>query len=130
MGEGGMVRCELIDLLLSLMPKTPGSSFTCAPNLVQGQDKKSLTKYHPFPSIKQLSRFSQISLHTSSSALQTTFKKPIQTALISGRQLKDYVLSHPNGWEGTQQSQMRSAAILAGLIPGHTYWECETVICD
>lgn len=29
----------------------------------------------------------------------------------------DYVLSHPNGWEGTQQSQMRSAAILAGLIP-------------
>ena len=29
----------------------------------------------------------------------------------------DFVLSHPNGWEGTQQSQMRSAAILAKLIP-------------
>ncbi|KJA20620.1 hypothetical protein HYPSUDRAFT_141909 [Hypholoma sublateritium FD-334 SS-4] len=29
----------------------------------------------------------------------------------------DFVLSHPNGWEGTQQSQMRSAAILARLIP-------------
>ncbi len=28
-----------------------------------------------------------------------------------------FVLSHPNGWEGTQQSQMRTAAILAGLIP-------------
>ena len=29
----------------------------------------------------------------------------------------DYVLSHPNGWEGTQQSEMRRAAILAGLVP-------------
>lgn len=30
----------------------------------------------------------------------------------------DFVLSHPNGWEGSQQSQMREAAILARLIPG------------
>lgn len=29
----------------------------------------------------------------------------------------DYVLSHPNGWEGFQQAQMRKAAVLAGLIP-------------
>ncbi|KJA20619.1 hypothetical protein HYPSUDRAFT_42924 [Hypholoma sublateritium FD-334 SS-4] len=29
----------------------------------------------------------------------------------------DFVLSHPNGWEGKQQNQMRQAAILAGLIP-------------
>ncbi|KAF9047811.1 hypothetical protein BJ165DRAFT_1468259 [Panaeolus papilionaceus] len=27
-----------------------------------------------------------------------------------------YVLTHPNGWEGAQQSQMRQAAVLAGLI--------------
>lgn len=27
-----------------------------------------------------------------------------------------YVLSHPNGWEGREQSQMRRAAVLAGLI--------------
>jgi len=27
-----------------------------------------------------------------------------------------FVLSHPNGWEGFQQSQMRKAAVLAGLI--------------
>lgn len=27
------------------------------------------------------------------------------------------VLSHPNGWEGPQQSRMRRAAIYAGLIP-------------
>jgi hypothetical protein len=28
----------------------------------------------------------------------------------------DYVLSHPNGWEGQQQQQMRQAAHLAGFI--------------
>jgi len=32
----------------------------------------------------------------------------------------DFVLSHPNGWEGTQQSEMRRAAVLAGLIPDNT----------
>ena len=29
----------------------------------------------------------------------------------------DFVLSHPNGWEGTKQSEMRRAAVLAGLVP-------------
>ena len=29
----------------------------------------------------------------------------------------DFVLSHPNGWEGTQQSELRRAAVLAGLVP-------------
>jgi hypothetical protein len=29
----------------------------------------------------------------------------------------EYVLTHPNGWEGAQQGKMRRAAILAGLIP-------------
>lgn len=29
----------------------------------------------------------------------------------------EFVLTHPNGWEGFQQSQMRQAAIQAGLIP-------------
>ncbi|KAJ7490801.1 hypothetical protein FB451DRAFT_1513799 [Mycena latifolia] len=28
-----------------------------------------------------------------------------------------FVLMHPNGWEGEQQSQMRKAAIIAGLVP-------------
>jgi hypothetical protein len=28
-----------------------------------------------------------------------------------------YILSHPNGWEGTEQFQMRRAAVLAELIP-------------
>ena len=29
----------------------------------------------------------------------------------------DIVLSHPNGWEGKQQSQMRRAAVMGGLVP-------------
>ncbi|PFH47026.1 hypothetical protein AMATHDRAFT_153146 [Amanita thiersii Skay4041] len=28
-----------------------------------------------------------------------------------------YVLSHPNGWEGKQQAEMRHAAVVAGLVP-------------
>jgi hypothetical protein len=28
-----------------------------------------------------------------------------------------FVLTHPNGWEGAQQQQMRKAAVLGGLIP-------------
>lgn len=32
----------------------------------------------------------------------------------------DFVLSHPNGWEGTQQGEMRKAAILAKLVPDTT----------
>ncbi|KAI0628248.1 hypothetical protein C8Q77DRAFT_1149000 [Trametes polyzona] len=28
----------------------------------------------------------------------------------------DFVLSHPNGWEGAQQSKMREAAVKAGLV--------------
>lgn len=28
----------------------------------------------------------------------------------------EFVLSHPNGWEGKQQCEMRSAAIAAGLV--------------
>ncbi|PCH36688.1 hypothetical protein WOLCODRAFT_20691 [Wolfiporia cocos MD-104 SS10] len=29
----------------------------------------------------------------------------------------EFVLSHPNGWEGAQQAKMRRAAIQAGLVP-------------
>jgi hypothetical protein len=32
----------------------------------------------------------------------------------------EFVLTHPNGWEGEQQHKMRLAAIKAGLIPNTT----------
>ncbi|KAJ2917691.1 hypothetical protein MD484_g2693, partial [Candolleomyces efflorescens] len=50
----------------------------------------------------------------------------IQSAHPNGRDLWslasssdniDYVLSHPNGWEGYQQTQLRDALVLAGLVP-------------
>jgi hypothetical protein len=28
----------------------------------------------------------------------------------------EFILSHPNGWEGKQQSEMRRAAVSAGLV--------------
>ncbi|KAJ6626671.1 hypothetical protein B0H10DRAFT_1998098 [Mycena sp. CBHHK59/15] len=31
----------------------------------------------------------------------------------------EFILTHPNGWEGEQQSEMRKAAIVAGLIPNN-----------
>ena len=37
----------------------------------------------------------------------------------------EFVLTHPNGWEGSQQSMIRTAAVEAGLIPdnenGHSH---------
>ncbi|KAI0738324.1 hypothetical protein C8Q80DRAFT_1262843 [Daedaleopsis nitida] len=32
----------------------------------------------------------------------------------------EFVLSHPNGWEGAQQGKMREAAVMAGLVPNNT----------
>ena len=31
----------------------------------------------------------------------------------------EFVLSHPNGWEGLQQGKMRQAAVMAGLVPNN-----------
>jgi len=31
-----------------------------------------------------------------------------------------FILTHPNGWEGVQQTQMREAAVRAGLVPDTT----------
>ena len=51
-------------------------------------------------------------------------KTYIQETHASGRDMWtsfenniDFVLSHPNGWEGPQQAQIRRAAVLAGLVP-------------
>jgi hypothetical protein len=51
-------------------------------------------------------------------------KTYIQETHASGRDMWtsfenniDFVLSHPNGWEGPQQTQIRRAAVLAGLVP-------------
>ena len=47
--------------------------------------------------------------HANGSELWNTVKSDI-----------DFVLSQPNGWKGTQQNEMRRAAVLAGLVPDNT----------
>lgn len=56
--------------------------------------------------------------------LYTCTRKFIEDTHANGKKVwraveKDInlVLSHPNGWEGAQQSRMRRAAIAGGLIP-------------
>jgi len=51
----------------------------------------------------------------------------IHDTLVGGKDLWDavekeeaihYVITHPNGWEGFQQQQLRDAAVMAGLVKG------------
>ncbi|KAG6918266.1 hypothetical protein DXG01_015640 [Tephrocybe rancida] len=44
--------------------------------------------------------------HANGSRLWSSFEQHIE-----------FVLTHPNGWEGAQQAQMRRAAVRAGLVP-------------
>lgn len=44
--------------------------------------------------------------HANGAALWTAVENDIQ-----------FVLSHPNGWEGAQQTKMRRSAVYGGLIP-------------
>jgi hypothetical protein len=53
--------------------------------------------------------------------LDTCFKQYIEETHAAGARLItsskiNYILSHPNGWEGAQQSLMRQAAVQAGLV--------------
>ena len=41
----------------------------------------------------------------------------IQSSWAALRAKAEFVIAHPNGWEGIQQSRLRRAAVLAKLIP-------------
>ena len=56
--------------------------------------------------------------------LHTCTREYIEQTHVGGPQLWQdlqseavYILTHPNGWEGAQQTKMRKAAIKAGLVP-------------
>ena len=53
-------------------------------------------------------------LFDSAEALFKSSELTVRWDSISGIEL---VLTHPNGWGGQQQSQLRSAAIKAGIVP-------------
>ncbi|PBK82157.1 hypothetical protein ARMGADRAFT_1171031 [Armillaria gallica] len=46
----------------------------------------------------------------------TTFWSSIEDSI-------EFILSHPNGWEGRDQANMRRAAVLAGLVPNEVAGE-------
>ncbi|KAI6119936.1 hypothetical protein EV401DRAFT_2209244 [Pisolithus croceorrhizus] len=50
--------------------------------------------------------------------IQETFpNQPDFLASMDRNNAIDFVLTHPNGWEGSQQAQMRQAAVRAKLVP-------------
>ncbi|KZT05487.1 uncharacterized protein LAESUDRAFT_727131 [Laetiporus sulphureus 93-53] len=44
-------------------------------------------------------------------------KHPTGRQLLQSESNVEFVLTHPNGWGGSQQAKMRRAAVLAGLVP-------------
>ncbi|KZT05488.1 uncharacterized protein LAESUDRAFT_727132 [Laetiporus sulphureus 93-53] len=44
-------------------------------------------------------------------------KDPMGRQLLQSESNVEFVLTHPNGWGGSQQAKMRRAAVLAGLVP-------------
>ena len=63
-----------------------------------------------------LSDFLQYLLRCSSKYVQDTHANG-EDLWASVKDHIHFVLSHPNGWEGMEQTQMRYAAVKAGLIP-------------
>ncbi|KDR71230.1 hypothetical protein GALMADRAFT_796078 [Galerina marginata CBS 339.88] len=85
-----------------------------------GEDGSITEKIPPLPLNKTV-------IHVFADFLKYLFQcasSYIQVAHANGESLwedlkgdVEFVLSHPNGWEGTEQTQMRKAALRAGLIP-------------
>ncbi|EIW80579.1 hypothetical protein CONPUDRAFT_105630 [Coniophora puteana RWD-64-598 SS2] len=66
--------------------------------------------------IQVLTDFMRYLFHCARIYIQETHANGEQLWSSFGEDI-DFVLSHPNGWEGAQQSQIRHAAVLAGLVP-------------
>jgi hypothetical protein len=60
----------------------------------------------PYPDLYSCTRSFISDTHANGLALWSAVENDIQ-----------FVLSHPNGWEGAQQTKMRTSAIYGGLIP-------------
>ena len=88
-----------------------------------GAGKQLRDEIPPLPSNKTVvevfADFLAYLLECASSFIQETHENG-EDLWVSVRNQIDFVLSHPNGWEGAQQAQMRQAAVLANLIPDTT----------
>jgi hypothetical protein len=77
------------------------------PTLPQG--KSAIDVFSDFPSLRYLHE-----------CARTFIEETHANGVDLWHNLKDssdFVLTHPNGWEGAQQGMMRTAAVQAGLIP-------------
>ncbi|KJA20618.1 hypothetical protein HYPSUDRAFT_166744 [Hypholoma sublateritium FD-334 SS-4] len=85
-----------------------------------GAGKEVSSNIHPLPPNKSVidvfADYLAYLFECASSYIQGTHPSGVDLwASVQGQ--IDFVFSHPNGWEGAQQSQMRKAAVLGGLIP-------------
>ncbi|KAJ7288674.1 hypothetical protein C8J57DRAFT_1281001 [Mycena rebaudengoi] len=80
----------------------------------------SSTPLPPLPdnktAVQIMADFFRYLLHCARSYIQETYTRgtALWIALEDGI---EFIISHPNGWEGAQQASLRKAAIIAGLIP-------------
>lgn len=120
MGEGRMVRCGIYRFLVIPNAENIRFKLHLRSQFGPGAGQEVSDKIPSLPLNKTVvevfADFLAYLLECASNYIQETHPNGVDLwASLKGQ--IDYVLSHPNGWEGTQQSQMRSAAILAGLVP-------------
>jgi hypothetical protein len=115
MDQTGMVCCGLPSNIatplkfkrwkLHLRPKDLPSSHVNDSDIPQLPQNRS--------AVEVLGDFLKYLYECARSYIQDTHGKDLWKSIENHIQ---FVLTHPNGWEGAQQSQIRRAAVLAGLI--------------
>ncbi|KIJ92018.1 hypothetical protein K443DRAFT_13940 [Laccaria amethystina LaAM-08-1] len=92
---------------LHLRPKIPTTALTVRHIPPLPPNKTALEVFADFLRyLNQCTRSYILETHANGSGLWESVEQQIA-----------YVLTHPNGWEGAQQSEMRKAAVIAGLVP-------------
>jgi hypothetical protein len=81
-----------------------GDFLSC--NLLFHSSDFLLLNEHPTPDLYLCTRNFFVDTHANGHTLWKAVEHDIQ-----------FVLSHPNGWEGAQQANMRKSAVSGGLIP-------------
>ncbi|KZP28413.1 hypothetical protein FIBSPDRAFT_1039543 [Athelia psychrophila] len=101
--DDGWVKMEW--WILHLRPKRLASSHVSDSDLPALPPNKT--------AVEVLSDFMKYLLHCAQKYITDTYSEIWWNSVANNI---DFVLTHPNGWEGTQQSEIRRAAVLAGLV--------------
>ena len=92
---------------LHLRPKTKSAAYVTDKILALPKGKTAIDVFADF--LRYLYQCAQ-------KYIEETYPNGV-SLLENLRPTSEFVLAHPNGWEGAQQSMMRRAAVTAGLIP-------------